>query len=239
MFSTLWPPLIGAAIAIAGLAVAWKPGVFRGSERTHAVSTYVTGNGQRANITLTDGSTVALGVASRLEVPADYSAGNHTLRLHGEALFTVAHHSNVPFTVIAGRETARVLGTSFVVRHYANDTTTTVAVRDGKVMVHSVILTAARQATIDRRGGVYVRSVDPAVFSFASGVLTLNSLSLSDAIPALDRWYDVDVRLGDSTLVTKRITGDLPVGSVADLISLLQVEMRVVRDGQILTLFPK
>ena len=50
------------------------------------------GTGERTTIMLPDDASVALNVGSRLEVPTDYLAGNHTVLLVGEALFT-QHHS--------------------------------------------------------------------------------------------------------------------------------------------------
>ncbi|HXC26062.1 MAG TPA: FecR domain-containing protein, partial [Gemmatimonadaceae bacterium] len=122
-----------------GIAAGWNAGVRQLTRReAAAASIYTTGNAQRANITLPDGSTVALNVASRLEVPADYMTGDHTVHLVGEGLFTVVRHESTPFAVEAGTTTTRVLGTRFVVRHYPSDSATMVAVQDGKVAVRSV-----------------------------------------------------------------------------------------------------
>ncbi|HXC24674.1 MAG TPA: FecR domain-containing protein, partial [Gemmatimonadaceae bacterium] len=117
------------------------------------VSTYVTGNGERARITLPDSNTVLLDVATRLEVPADYLEGDHVVRVTtGEAVFAVSHHTRTPFTVVTGGVTTRVLGTEFLVRRYPTDTATLVAVREGKVVVQtalrrSLVLSASRQVT--------------------------------------------------------------------------------------------
>ena len=204
------------------------------------VSTYATANGERANITLPDGSTVALNVASRLDVPVDYAAGNHTVHLFGEALFTVTHHGATPLTVISGMATVRVLGTSFAVRHYATDTTATVAVRDGKVMVGNVVLTAARMIDVGPLGTTAVRPAAASRFSFASGVLTIDSMPVAQAVPEFDRWYGVDIRFGDPSLRRVQIEGKFPAGSVSDLTEFLQymLNARVVRDGRTLTLYP-
>jgi ferric-dicitrate binding protein FerR (iron transport regulator) len=204
------------------------------------MSTYATGNGQRATISLPDGSTVVLNVASRLDVPSDYANGNHALRLTGEGLFTVAHHRGVPFTVTAGQTTTRVLGTSFVVRRYAQDTAVIVAVKDGKVAVGSAIATAQRMITVGANGIARVQDVDPARFTFANGVLTLGVRSLSDAIPELNRWYDADIRLADPAIGAQRIKGSFTAGSLADLADILTLtfDVRVVRDGNVLTLYP-
>jgi ferric-dicitrate binding protein FerR (iron transport regulator) len=233
----------GAALALAGImAIGWQVGIssMRRQVAT-AMLTYVTGNGQRATITLSDGSTVALGVASRLEVPANYAAGNRTVRLVGEGLFTVLRRGAAPFTVMAGSETVRVLGTSFVVRRYATDSSTTVVVRDGKVAVHSAVVEAARQVVIDQAGRKRFGPADPSRYSFVTGILVLDSVPLRDAIVEFNRWYDVDIRLGDSTLATRRIVGEYTAGSVSNLSDILAgtFDVRVVRTGRVLTLYSR
>jgi transmembrane sensor len=239
-----WYALVGTTLATVALVVGWSSGILRLRDATQApMLTYLTGPGERASITLPDGSTVALNVASRLMVPANYLAGNHTLRLEGEALFAVRHQLKTPVTVKAGTATARVLGTSFLVRHYATDTTILVAVREGRVAVQAnqartVVLTAVRQVTIGR-ATLRERETDPAAFSFATGVLTLTGGLFVDAIPELDRWYDADIRLGDSALVRRRLTGEYVAGSLVDLKDLLELtyHVRVVRVGRVLTLY--
>ena len=213
-----------------------------GQRAALSVLTYSTGDGQRANIMLPDGSTVALNVASRLEVPVDYAVGNHTMHLMGEALFTVPHHEGMPLaTVIAGATTARVLGTSFAVRHYATDTTTIVAVHDGKVAVGTTVVTAHRLMEVGRKGLWHLQSSDASLFAFATGTLTLNDVPLSAAIVELDRWYSADIRLGDATLEKRRLKGKFTAGSLGDLAEILELtfDVRVVRDGRVLTLFPR
>ena len=193
-------------VGVLGVAIGWNGRAHRLFEPTRLpVSTYTTTNGQRANITLLDGTTVALNVASRLDVPADFAAGNHTVYLTGEGLFTVSHHEGKPFTVISGPTRTRVLGTSFVVRHYPTDATTTVTVKEGKVAVDSTVVLAQHLVEIGRNGVVHSQRADMSAFSFATGILTVNDTPLPDGIAELDRWYDADIRLGDSVLARQQI----------------------------------
>jgi transmembrane sensor len=203
--------------------------------------TYATANAQRATITLPDSSTVLLNVGSRLEIPADYTRGNRTVRLTGEALFTVRHDEHSTFAVVAGGQTARVLGTSFVVRHYDTDTAAMVAVRDGKVGVRQAVLTANQRADINATGVVRVRSVTVGVFSFAAGVLTLADMPFPNAVAELNRWYDADIRIGDARIATHHIKGEFVTGSLSDLAAILELTLdaRVVRDGRVLTIYPR
>ena len=82
---TLWSTAAALMVAVVIIAVGWNLGVHSVGQRASlSVLTYSTGDGQRANITLPDGGMVALNVASRLEVPMDYMAGNHTVQILGE-----------------------------------------------------------------------------------------------------------------------------------------------------------
>ena len=206
-----------------------------------SVMAYITAKGQRATITLPDGGTVALNVDSRLEVPLDYMSGRHTIRLVGEGLFTIPHHDGEPFTVLAGGVATRVLGTTFLVRRYATDSLTTVAVRTGRVAVRTAIVAAAQQVVAGPTGVGPVQSVNPAQFGFATGILSLDGVPLSVAIPELDRWYDVDIRLTDPALASRRVAAEFGVESVGDLIDILSgaLPVRVVRHGRVLTLSPR
>jgi len=203
--------------------------------------TYTTGNGERATISLPDGGTVALNVASRLEVPMDYMAGHHTVRLVGEGLFTASHHEGAPLTVITDGATARVLGTSFVVRRYATDTSAIVAVRDGKVAVGTTVVTANQLAEVGRNGMAHLRVSDGSPFTFATGTLTIDGLLLPAAIVELNRWYDADIRLGDPVLASRHVNATFGMGSLNDLAENLGslYDVQVVRDGRVLTLNPK
>lgn len=264
--SSYWRYVLGGTLAgMLLLSVFWQQRVPQ--RIVHATtpragnSIYTTGNGERARVTLPDGSTVQLNVASRLEVPFDYDRGNRTIRLTGEALFTVAHYQGNPFTVITEQSTTRVLGTSFIVRQYATDTAAVVAVHDGKVSVefnsesvresmgrstrsaqHGAVVVTAGYETVLMAGHIpRVDTANARRFSFAQGTLSITSLTLQDAIPELNRWYNADIRLGDSTLATRPASGSLEVGSITDLMWLLHTayDVRVVRTGRVVTLYPE
>jgi ferric-dicitrate binding protein FerR (iron transport regulator) len=236
-----WYTMAGVVCGALMLAAVWQMGIRQPTpyESSTNGSTYTTANAERATITLPDGSTILLNVGSRVQVPTNYSAKNRTVKLSGEALFTVKPLSGAPFTVVAGPSTTRVLGTSFVVRHYETDTAAIVAVREGKVAVGELVLTAAQATTVTKFGTTGIVPADTKQFGFANGVLEFDYRLFPEAIPELNRWYNADIRLGDSTLVTKKIVGVFKAGSLTDLISVLELTfgVRVVRDGNVLTLY--
>ena len=122
---------LGVAAVLAGIAFAllisfWhKP----------ASSIFTTTIGETRNITLADGSTVALGGDTRIEVVL--SAGVRAIELFkGEALFTVAKEALRPFRVRVGDATIVALGTTFDVQRDSDRAI--VAVTEGRVLVEPV-----------------------------------------------------------------------------------------------------
>ncbi len=95
-------------------------------------STFSTAVGQNRNITLGDGSTVALGGDTRIEVAL--SSRVRAVRLtRGEALFRVARNPARPFKVRVGDATIVALGTAFDVQ--LGSDRAIVSVTEGRVLV--------------------------------------------------------------------------------------------------------
>lgn len=202
--------------------------------------TYSTELGQQSAVSLPDGSKVLLNVGSTLRVPTNYSVGNRQLKLSGSAVFTVVSHSSRPFTVESKNSMTRVLGTKFLVRDYDQDNNATVAVRAGKVSVDGIVLQANERVMVADNHPSEKMNADSTMFSFEDGVMQLQNIKLKDAIADLNRWYNSDIVLGVESLGDERVTGGFSQGSLTDLTSFLELtfNVRVVRNGRTLTLFP-
>jgi hypothetical protein len=89
-------------------------------------------------ISLPDGSELTLAPNSRVSYARSFdSAVTRDVYLLGEAFFKVVKQPDRPFRVFANEIVAKVLGTSFTVRAFENDTTIRVIVRTGKVSVYA------------------------------------------------------------------------------------------------------
>jgi ferric-dicitrate binding protein FerR (iron transport regulator) len=87
---------------------------------------------------LPDESEVTLSANSRIAYASDFdSTSTRDIYLLGEAIFTVTKNPSRPFRVFANEIVTKVLGTSFVVRSFENDSTIKVTVKSGKVSVYS------------------------------------------------------------------------------------------------------
>ena len=86
---------------------------------------------------LMDGSIVWLKPNSILRYPNQFRSRQREVYLEGEAFFEVAPNAERPFRVYSHKLIVRVLGTSFNVKAYQQDSTAEVMVRTGRVTVYS------------------------------------------------------------------------------------------------------
>jgi len=108
-------------------------------------------------IALHDGSTVELAPNGRISYANEFdSTGTRDVYLSGQAFFKVTKNPRRPFRVFANEIVTKVLGTSFLVRSYENDTTIQVIVRTGKVSVYSQATASARDTTAPAELGGYI-----------------------------------------------------------------------------------
>lgn len=94
--------------------------------------------GERAKITLPDGSEVELNADSKITYPSKFTGSVRELRLTGEAFFRVQRDSLRPFHVISENLAITVLGTSFNMQCYPDKNQTKVALVSGKVRLDRI-----------------------------------------------------------------------------------------------------
>jgi ferric-dicitrate binding protein FerR (iron transport regulator) len=155
---------------------------------------------------LPDGSTVWLNAASTLRYARAFKQ-TRALELEGEAYFDVKRDESHPFQVKAVGVETTVLGTTFTIKAYANDTVATVSVLSGRVKVgragkELAVLTPALQLQVDRDGLLpQIAKVDTAaVVAWKKGVLLFDGAPLSDIAKVLERWYGVQIEFANSSL---------------------------------------
>src|SRR5690606_35594665 len=100
-----------------------------------ASQTLTTLRGPRAQFQLPDGSTVLLGPDTRLRYSHGMGQQQRLVELSGEAMFTVTHATGAPFIVRTQDALVRVLGTTFTVLQYTDESQSRVVVSAGRVSV--------------------------------------------------------------------------------------------------------
>lgn len=91
--------------------------------------------GQRANLTLPDGTNIWLNAQTRIEYPLSFNSNHRTVKLDGQAYFEVVHDKNIPFVVETVKGSIEVLGTKFDVMAYSDSKEFETALMEGQVKV--------------------------------------------------------------------------------------------------------
>lgn len=192
-----------------------------------AMTEYRTSAGERLTLNLPDGTEVRLAPGSILRRSSDYGVRGRLVQLEGEAYFAVAHDSGQPFVVSTGRAVARVLGTRFVVRSYAEEPATDVVVAEGRVAVRRAYAARGAVADVSPVDSLILGPRDHAAvtadgelrlttgvaldrhLSWTEGRLMFEDTPLRVVVQRLGRWYGIDLRLADSSLHDRRLTATL------------------------------
>ena len=133
--------------------------------------------------------------------------------MKGEAYFEVKRDTLHPFIVHTPYSDTKVLGTSFNVSAYEDETTTAITLVSGKVEVYyqheKCILKPGWQAVAKNKSGTLeTREVDVADYvSWKDGMFEFNDMPLEQLVSQLSRWYDVDFFFANSKIRNFKFTG--------------------------------
>ena len=220
-----------------------------------ATQSFSTAVGQRATVTLPDGSTVTLNTDTRVRTVAD---GERRLVFldRGQAFFKVAHDRRHPFVVSALGRTVTALGTAFEVR--IDKGAFKVVLVEGRVRVASPPVAKAQPAqplqasprearapaiaTDMSAGSQLVASGDTEwrvsqanvreETSWLTGRLIFDSQPLGDVVAEMNRYSDRKMEIADTGLTERRISGVYTPGDVqAFSLALRDAKVADLREG--------
>ena len=175
--------------------------------------TKVTQPGQKLTIRLPDGTKVILNSESKLIYSVPFIS-KRKVRLTGEAFFDVVEDPNKPMFVHAGNIITRVVGTSFNVRSYPDESEATVSVVSGKVEVsdstgHEASLIPNFQGVFNfKKEQLLVTSFSiQKVVGWKDGMMVFDQTPLPVVFKSLERWYGVEFHITDKSLLDGMYTG--------------------------------
>ncbi|RXD02597.1 DUF4880 domain-containing protein [Sphingomonas sp. UV9] len=209
-----WPVWAGGAIA-ASLALFVGYEAIETRSHPYAVETAA---GAMRTVQLADGSSIAMGGATRLMLDRD-DPRIATLE-RGEAMFVVRHDDSDPFEVIVGDARLVDVGTAFDVKHARGETgpETRVAVSEGAVDYNpgqGGIRLVKGQGLFVRDGKATVSAVDVAsVGSWRDSVLAYQGATLAEVADDLSRALGIDLR-ADPTVAKRSFSGSIATAKLA------------------------
>jgi transmembrane sensor len=130
-----WISGVAAALVIGFFFITGLPGS-REENKPNSRNTVSTKKGSKTKIQLPDGTQVWLNADSRITYNENFLGNNiREVELTGEAFFNVVRDENHPFIIHTETIDVKVLGTSFNVRSYADESNTETALIKGSVEI--------------------------------------------------------------------------------------------------------
>ncbi len=217
-----------------------------------APSSYETGIGEQASVTLPDGSRLTLNSDSKVTI--EYSDAARVVRLSkGEAFFNVEHVADRPFWVLADRTWVRAVGTAFTVHNRERGVRVTVS--EGVVKVGALStreletellektdegarLGRGQQVDMDGQGASFT-SLAPArlerELSWSRGLVYFQDQNLREVVATMSRYTPLDITVSDGVGSTK-ISGTFHTSQqgVEEMLAMFDegLSLDVVRDGR-------
>lgn len=186
--------------------------------------------GQKANVTLPDGSEVWVNSDSKLSYGSRFNTQERVLQLEGEAYFEVSPDKNRPFIVEAGDISVQALGTSFDVKNYKDEADVSTVLMTGKVQVQSkkgcLILQPNEKAVFDKTTGAMRKTKvgnAPDYADWKYNLLSFQSETFGNIARTLERYYNTRIVFESESLKKYRFTGSIGNTSLESILQILSL----------------
>ena len=168
------------------------------SQKQIAYNQIIVPFGKRSMLTFSEGSRIWINAGTRVVYPVVFSKDNREVYIDGEAYMEVSHDKSRPFIVKTKELEVEVLGTSFNVSSYGNDSSQSIVLITGSVKINSdrnkeVILSPGQMYSYNE-GSVTVQSVITDNYvSWASGFYQYESEKMEVIIKRLSHYYGKEI----------------------------------------------
>lgn len=239
-----------AAVAFIAIVMSWGVTTYyRNEQAGEAEKEFVVfaDKGQRASVTLPDGTKVWLNSDSRLTYSDRYGHNERRVSLSGEGYFEVAKDVKHRFVVDAGAMEIEALGTVFNVKAYNDDKDVITTLLEGKVRAavvtgQSVTLTPNQSMTFDKENcRVKYGDDKDAIYAKAwrDNEIAFDNATLAEMGKIMERSYNIKVDIRSEEIRQCRFSGIIKnnsLNNVFEIISLTApINYKFVNDTVVLT----
>lgn len=203
-------------------------------------------SGEKAAITLPDGTKVYLNAATSLSYPNDFGLYQRDIHLTGEAYLEVAKDAERPFHVHTDDVEIEVLGTKFNVNSYPDQDEVETTLIEGAVKLttknnsqHPIIMKPSQKVIYSKKNRQLSSLQTTGYFETAwtRGELVFRSAKFSDIIEKLKKRYGADIQISGDKYDTDLFTGSFKEEYIHGVLKLLQMHYQFTyteKNGKIL-----
>jgi transmembrane sensor len=183
---------------------------------------------------LSDSTKVWLNSGSELQFPVRFNGNLREVKLKGEAFFKVTKNEKQPFRVNAKEINIDVLGTSFNVVSYGDDTQTEVTLVEGKVSLsaekgqikkeYGTLLPGQRAVYKEKYQEVSTEKVTVDKYiAWRDGNLIFRDDPMEDVVRRLSRWFNVEIIFNDPEIKSYIYTATFRNENLEQVLKLLKL----------------
>jgi ferric-dicitrate binding protein FerR (iron transport regulator) len=183
--------------------------------------------GDRSAVVLPDGSNVKLNVGSQIAYSYNQKKKIREVKFQGEGFFEIAKN-NIPFLItVPGDLQVKVLGTTFNLSAYENDTTALISLIEGSVELsrdeQKLRLIPGQIVIYDKttKQMRYSNGNLAHTYAWLNNKLYMENMSLADVCKYLERWYDVQITVEKNIGETIYYSGVLKEETINDVLDAL------------------
>lgn len=170
--------------------------------------------GSQTDIVLPDGTEVSLNAGSVLRYHRGFGIRGRDVTLDGEGYFKVAKNEKIPFFVNTNGVQIRVVGTTFNVHAYNDDSYVMVSLLEGRVNLSTLSgsvmkLFPNEQALYNKNTGHMekMKSNASTACSWLGGGVAFENASFTDIARRLERKFQVKIRIDSERLRKEHFSG--------------------------------
>lgn len=155
--------------------------------------------GQRAQLTLEDGSKVWLNAKTTFIFPNHFSGTTREVKLDGEGFFEVAHNASNPFIVKTEQYDVKVWGTKFNLMAYAGKENFETSLLEGSVEVmksgspKGVMIKPDERIFLQNNQMVIAPIVRTDHFLWKDGIISFDDESFPEIVSRLELYFDIKI----------------------------------------------
>lgn len=202
------------------------------AEKESPMSEIVVPPGNKASITLSDGTKVEMNSGTIMYYAVEKHGRRDVVIKSGEAYFDVAKDTEHPFHVTVADMQIEVLGTTFNVNAYGSQVVTSLFT--GKVQLSSAdrkhihMLRPGSKSIYGKDNHRFsITEVDKAVdLGWKNGYLIFNSMSLKEVLAKIELWYGVKIKLENSRFADDKLTGSFHNETLESVLNSLSVQYK-------------
>ena len=212
-------------IILLGIGLLLKPTEFLFGEKMLAIKTLE----EQKMVLLADGTEIFLNRNSELSYPEVFDGDNRQVILKGEAFFKVARNPDKPFIIATEETQTQVLGTSFNLRAYANESLETLTVTTGKVAFSSlntdkkVILKPNQVGSYSLKSRIMSKQelADPNYMAWMNKIFVFNNQTLQSIVLSLSNAYGKPIEIRNKSLAKEHLTTSFNAMELDDVLLIL------------------